>query len=276
MLQANQTAVEVPDDYRGTIYRAPVGRELAGPLVRFLGHKGQPWLADFEARLAGDGLDLFAVAFSGSQPAAHAWLGSSHACTESALIGHVYTAEEHRRRGLAASLLAGLLSRFDEWGGRWVQLRTSNEAAARLYGRLGFHVILETQEGPTKRHWVMLRGGAAEGGVGQAYHESSGRWQVEACGRTHGASLCVFLSAVPGRGKLPALGLDDGGDAELKLLHAYEAQERGECRCSVLLDAANGRPHGLACLRSGRAELYAPRVGEEVRRMLAERAAASP
>jgi GNAT superfamily N-acetyltransferase len=273
-MSGQEVLFAVPEGYVARACRAPLEPGLARSLELLLGHKGEPWLADIRARLTERGLDVFAVAFQAGEPVAHAWLGSSHACPEIGLIGHVYTVETHRRRGLAGALLTALLGQFDEWGGRWAQLGSGNEAAARLYRRFGFRDILVKCRGePGREHRIMLRGGDADG-AGEAYHQTSGRWKVERVERRHGAALCMFLNAVPGSAKLPALGIDAGDEAEHNLLDAYEAQERGEGWGSVLTDAANGRPHGLAWSRGGSVEVYAPRVGPEVRRMLAARASA--
>lgn len=266
-------AVDVPEGYSGAVYRAPVASDLARSIMHLLAHKGQPWLPDIEARLAREDLDLSAVAFADGEPVAHAWLGSSESCPEAGLIGHVYTVEEHRRRGLARSLVGALLSHFDAWGGRWVQLSTANEAAMRVYRRCGFRTVQEGLRDDSLTEQVMLRGGEEEGGVGEAYHRTSGEWEVEPYGLRHYAAVWVFLSAVGGSGKLPAVNIDKGVFAQERLLDAYEAQERGECRLSVLIDAANGRPHGVACRKEGSVEVYAPRVDQRVHRVLAECAA---
>ncbi|MHC4480083.1 MAG: GNAT family N-acetyltransferase [Planctomycetota bacterium] len=264
--------VDVPEPYSGSLFRPPVGAALAGALADLLGHKGRPWLRDIGARLSGEGRDLFGVAFRGDRPVAHAWLGSSEACPETALLGHVYTVEEHRRYGLATALAAALLERFDGWGGRWVQLRTANEVAAPIYERLGFRTVRTGREpGRPQLHRVMLRGGGPEG-VGTAYHEWSGRWVVEPFGRAHYPALCVFLNALGGSGKLRLLKVNTGLSAEFNLLNALAAQERGTLHCAVLVDQGSGRPHGLACVGGEQLELYAPRVGEQVRESFARQA----
>ncbi len=262
-------AIHVPQDYEGRLLRSPVEPALAASLVRLLAHKGEPWLSDIRARLAGDGLDVFAVAFREGAPVANVWLGSSESCAESALLGHVFTADEHRRRGLAGALVEAAVRESDARGGRWIRLTTSNAAAARLYRRVGFRSILEVRKDETPDpHLVMLRGGEGQG-LGEAYHEASGEWAVEPYGRHHHPRVALLLCVVAGAAKLPLLQIDEGERAELRLLEAYEAQERGECRCGVLVDAANGRAHGFACRKGGSTEVYAPRVDLAARGMLA-------
>jgi GNAT superfamily N-acetyltransferase len=257
------THEQTPPGYTAAVFRAPLLPALADRVDRLLGHKGEPWTSDIRMRLRGDDLDLFAVASHGNRPVANVWVGASNQCPELGVLGHVYTEPEHRRRGLAAALLRAAVTRFDELGGRWLQLHTGNAAARRLYEAVGFRLILAGESGEADDgDWLMLRGGD-EGGVGDAYHESSGDWLLERCGPSHYAGLCVFLNATPGPGKVPLLGIDTGMDAEEKLLDAGLAQGRGETCIAVLLDAANGRPHGLACRTGGEMGIYAPRVAEE-------------
>jgi GNAT superfamily N-acetyltransferase len=261
---------DVPAGYRAWLYGPPVEAAVAEALLELVGHKGEPWLADIEARLAGEGLDLFAATWKDEEPVAHAWLGSSAQCPRVGLVGHVFTAEEHRRRGLASRLLGALLARFDDWGGRWAQLSTGSEAAARLYRRFGFAVVAAGQPGEDgERHRVMRRGPE----VAEAYFEHSGAWRVERLSRDHYAGLCLLLNAEAGSSKLPLLGIGSGLEAERLLLEALQAQQREECHCRVLLDAESGRPQGLACVRGGEAAVYAPRAPGEAKDELQRHAA---
>jgi len=262
--------IAAPPGYDARILRPPFDADLAGRVIELLGHKGEPWLADIQARLEGQGLDLFALAFRDDRPVANVWLGSSHRCPEVGLVGHVFTVEEHRRRGLAGTLLRAVLEEFDRWGGRWALLSTANEAAARIYERVGFRTIRSRQStdaaGRRLVHREMLRGGGPEG-VGERYFDASGRWRVVRYDRSHWPALRVLFNAVDGSDKLPSIGIDTGLGCGPGLLEAYEAQQRGECACWVLTDDANGRPHGMACAMRGRLELYAPRAPEPVRAM---------
>jgi len=251
--------LEVAAGYVAAIYRAPVPDELAGRISHLLGHKGEPWLTDIRARLAADHLDLFGVATHEGHPVAHAWLGSSRRNPEIGLIGHVYTMEQHRRRGLAAALLEGLLAAFDEWGGRWLTLGTNNPAAVRIYERLGFRTVNSGAHGSV----IMLRSAEYGAELDAAYRECSGRWAVELYERQHYAGLCMLLSAWPQPEKMPLLRIHSGIEAEHELIEAYLAQERGEQRCCALLDAQNLRPHGMACLKGGTLEVYAPNAAPD-------------
>jgi predicted GNAT family acetyltransferase len=48
------------------------------------------------------------------------------------------TEKNHRRRGVAATVTSELVRRHFEGGGDFVFLDASNDAAARVYERLGF------------------------------------------------------------------------------------------------------------------------------------------
>ncbi len=265
--------LDAPEGYSASALRPPLPSRIAESLLELLEHKGVPWMRDIEARLKADGDDLFAVAFHERRPVAHSWLGWAGDCRESGVIGHVFTAQEHRRHGLAEGLVRGLISAFDEGGGRWVQLRTSSEAAARIYGRLGFRTIRTTEPGRSERpRRVMLRGGG-EDGAADGYHEASGRWEVEGFALRHYPRTCVFLNATTGERKLPVGGIDTGLNASLHLLELLQGQEDGRCRCSALIDTDNGRVHGFACRGAGVLDVHAPHVDGDAAAMFTREAA---
>ena len=268
-MDKRQWRVDVAPGYQGIVYQAPLPDDLPPRLIHLLGHKGEPWLADIEARAYGDGLDLAAVAFCEGEPVAHCALLSSIRCACIGLIGHVYTMEEHRRRGLAASLMAAVLERFDEWGGRWLTLGTGSDVAAHLYEKLGFRTVNAAEEGGGR---IMLRGAEQGDALDAAYFSASGKWQAEPYEREHYVGLSMLLSAWPGRKKMPLIGVDSGLEAERQLLVAYEDQERGDCAVSVLVDAHNARPHGVACRRGGTLEVYAPEADATVIEVFARQA----
>lgn len=268
-MSKKQWKVEGAPGYQGVVYQAPLPDDLPPRLIHLLGHKGEPWLADIEARAYGEGLDLSAVAFCNGEPVAHCALLSSVRCAEIGVIGHVYTMEEHRRRGLAASLMAAALERFDAWGGRWLTLSTGNDVAAHLYEKLGFRTVNSADEGGGR---IMLRGAEEGDALDAAYFSASGKWQAEPYEREHYAGLSMLLGAWPGRTKMPLIGVRSGVESERQLLLAYEEQERGDCTCSVLVDAASARPHGMACRRGGTLEIYAPEADSSVIEVFARQA----
>ena len=65
--------------------------------------------------------------------------GVSHLTGEVAEIVGVVTRNDRRRRGVAATVTSELVRRHFEHGGDFVFLDAANEAAARIYERLGFN-----------------------------------------------------------------------------------------------------------------------------------------
>ncbi len=256
----------MPNSYQGLLLSPPVEPKLASRIVELLQHKGEPWLTDIRCRLSDSSRDVNALAHRDGELAAHACLLATDLCPEVAWIAHVFTAEQHRRRGLARALLAALVDRFAEGAGRWLGLETGNPAAARLYAELGFVTLQGT---PGEGTAVMLRCPDPSSGdasaLRDAYFEHSGEWAVQTCGREHYPALCMLFGMLAGEGKLPAMGLDTGAEAEEALLSALLSQECSPC--SVLVDRRSGRPHGLACLRRDALQVYAPRVDEATESM---------
>ncbi|MFW6190002.1 MAG: GNAT family N-acetyltransferase [Planctomycetota bacterium] len=261
--EPREESIDLPSPYTGRLLCAPVEEGMRRKLLDLLRHKGQPWLADIRARLVGaGGRELYAVALRDDQPVAHAWLSSSEGCPEVGWIGHVFTSPDHRRHGLAGGLMEGLVDRFDRWGGRWLALATGNQAAARIYRRVGFRVV---QGDPEADHAVMMRS-EEEADWPETYAQNSGEWTVEPLALAHCGALSTFLGAWPGENKLPVLNVDTGLEAEEALVRACQRQADGEISCAVLVDAETGRPHGVSWLREATLEVFAPGLGTEAER----------
>ena len=244
------------EGYRLTVLPAPLHGDARAKLAHLLGHKGQPWLSDVQWRMARGQGDMFAVAWSEHEPVSNAWLGRSPAFPEVALLGHVFTTETHRRRGLATRLLKILFDEFGKSGGRWVLLGTANPAAARIYERFGFGVLNgEFAEG----NMMMLRPADVEA-LRVEYLSTPEKWEVVRFERRHYPSACLLFNINPDPGKLPALGITRGVKAELKLLEALDAQHEGRCRCYVLVDTARGRVRGFACTKEGHPHFFEPHL----------------
>jgi GNAT superfamily N-acetyltransferase len=240
------------------LYRAPLPAGLPERLHLFLGHKGEPWLHDIRRRYAGSGPDLCALAWAGEAPAAHGWIAMDRACPTLGLVGHVFTQPEHRRQGLARRLLEALFAEFAGRGGRYLILGVDNPAAVELYAALGFVVL----NGPNAAgHRYMLRGSTPQA-LRQATAAAAATvpavWQP-----LHPdiyASAVFLLNLVPGMGKLSVLDIDDGQNAELKLLDAIAATERGEL--TVDLEIRAGLPTALRVCQGAKVTIYRP--GKEI------------
>eukprot|EP01052_Picozoa_sp_SAG31_P045667 SAG31_NODE_8431_length_1453_cov_1.991137_1_plen_134_part_00 len=54
------------------------------------------------------------------------------------LVGHVFTAAEHRRKGLAKAAVAAVMAAHEKVGGKHWLLGTGSAGAAKIYQSLGF------------------------------------------------------------------------------------------------------------------------------------------
>lgn len=238
------------------LYSAPLPGGLPERLHAFLGHKGEPWLHDIRRRYAGTGPDLCALAWAGDAPAAHVWIAMDRACPAFGLLGHVFTDPAHRRQGLARRVLEALIAEFAARGGQYLILGVDNPAAVLLYEALGFHVL----NGPDATgHRCMLRGttpAALRQMTSAGTATAPAVWQPLRPDTYAGA---VFLfNLVPGAAKLPLLDIDDGQNAELKLLDAIAAAERGELE--VELETRAGLPTALRVRKGAEATMYCPNL----------------
>ncbi|HOK80030.1 MAG TPA: GNAT family N-acetyltransferase [bacterium] len=60
-------------------------------------------------------------------------------------IGEVATLKQYRGKGIAKALCSIAIKTFEDNGGKWLFLGTSNPVAARLYYSLGWHYIMGTK-----------------------------------------------------------------------------------------------------------------------------------
>jgi len=266
----------------------------------FLGHKGEPWLGDISARLRDpdcDSYNLFAVAhkieyphLDGAgktvQPAppimvGHVWLGYDG---DTGMVGHVYTSSDHRKQGLASSMLSTILQVFfEERGGRFVVLGTDNEAAMSVYHQLGFCALHEPYDGD--KNVMMARGVQNDGDPARAYmgaiQRQSIHWMFEN-EYFNGMAGCIEIEEITMRNlpscvlllncnttdqpKLPGLGITTGTTCEHQLLLALELQTAGKVLCAVAISTDSRRVHAIGFKPLGapgdesvsKAEVFAP------------------
>jgi GNAT superfamily N-acetyltransferase len=245
--------------YEFRLLRTPLPADGRLGLEDLLGHKGEPWMEDIRWRMDRAGGDLFAVACAGGRAVANCWLGRSARCPGVAVLGHVFTAPHHRRRGLAGRLLKMVLDEFSRAEGRWVMLGAGDPAAIRLYERVGFGPLMA---GPNEGDLTMLRP-ADPAALRAEYAGTTRDWTVEVLGREHYPSVCLLLCVGEGNAKLPSCGIDRGTEAEERLLHALDAQNRGEHELYAMVEGGRGRVRAIARAAEGRLELYAPGLGED-------------
>lgn len=122
------------------------GRRRGAVLHPLLGHKGAPWLAHItdgfvradEGRR--EGLDTrFFVAMADGLPVANVTLWDNGTA---GIVGHVYTAPDHRGRGLAGRLFEALLADAQRRGVGFLALNVDPDSfQQRFYARCGFVVV---------------------------------------------------------------------------------------------------------------------------------------
>ena len=284
--------------YEFRLLKTPLPADGRLGLEDLLGHKGDPWMEDIRWRMGHAGGDLFAVACADGRAVANCWLGRSARCPGVAVLGHVFTAQEHRRRGLAGRLLKMVLDEFSRAEGRWVLLGAGDPTAIRLYERAGFGLLprgegrfafmhLSFQEYFTacflaeqvaSPPWLLGQGVAAGADPAALRAEYAGRpkdWTVDILEREHYPSACLLLCATGGNMKLPSCGIDRGTEAEERLLDALDARDRGEHGLYAMVEGGSRRVRAIACAAEGRLELYTPGLGEDDAGAFREAAAAT-
>jgi GNAT superfamily N-acetyltransferase len=263
-----KSANQLPAGYSSEIYRSPVGESVRATLTAFLNHKDEIFQHDTEMRLRKSTADLFALAFHRGEPVAHAALTRSHPEPEVALLCHVFTAENHRKKGLATHLLSRLFSTFDAEGGRWATLGTTNPGAERIYRGFSFEPLNGALE---NENFIMLR--TANGLSASDYVADSGPWQIVPFQRNHVPGTILLLNLHPASDKLPLCGINRGLKAERQLTKTMFDQDQGRCQCRVLIQPDTGRVLGISCTAEGQTQVYAPGTSEKQRAELRRTAA---
>ncbi|MBM4093311.1 MAG: GNAT family N-acetyltransferase [Planctomycetes bacterium] len=229
--------VSIHDGYDIVLFEAPLAASEIASLTRLLGHKGEPWLEDIRCRYAGHAADFCVVAIHRDEPVSHVWIGADAGYPAIALLGHVFTLPEHRRRGLARVLLRTALAHSDARASRLLALGVDNLAAALLYLGAGFRDL-----GPpdSHGHQVMVRGAAADDLLAGRWPVAGGVVRRSPLGPAWYASGVLLMNAFPGTNKLPSLGIVNGHEAELQLLECtHRAAVQGES-VQVLVEDATG------------------------------------
>lgn len=192
-------------------------------LEALLAHKGQPWLADMEARLVRGvpgAQDAFAAIPSGGQFLASACIIKSGAL---GILGHVFTRPEHRRRGHARNVLQAVLSWFDMIGGRWLYLAATAELDEALYRKFGFEPLHRAAWTPYDR-LTMLR--TRPGTRPDPLAGVSGPVQVRDLTRADWPAMVALLQVRPGPDPRVPLA-ESAVTAEVFALDLLEHVERG-------------------------------------------------
>ncbi len=223
--------------------RWPMLREL--PL-----HTDPHWQADLEKRFA-QGLprsqDAFAVFADGGLVLAAACVNKRH---DLGILNRVYVRPEHRRRGLARTLIQTLVSWFEMTGGKWLYTTCSADVAEQLFRPAGFKTI---RRAPGTPHdvLVLLR---AELTSATPLDSAAGDVALHELSRANWPTMAVLLFNRPGAD--PRVPLDESAAAaEQTALDLVVQQEAGKC---VLRGAFRG-PR-LVALGSVAADQAGPRT----------------
>lgn len=117
-------------------------------IVELLWHKGEPWVGDIHRRMSAampGARDYYFIARHHDTPVGHVWYTVLEQAPQLGLIGHIYTAPSHRRRGVSAQLFDAAMTDFRQRGGRTMQLFTSTPYTLVFYERFGFEILYSNQ-----------------------------------------------------------------------------------------------------------------------------------
>ncbi|OGV62187.1 MAG: hypothetical protein A3K19_01360 [Lentisphaerae bacterium RIFOXYB12_FULL_65_16] len=131
---------------------SPPAPEYAERLGHFLAHKPDWAVRKIRKQLNGDYgkecVDKFFVGEIDGRLAGHVWYGYAVAGSGTANFGEVYTAPEHRRKGVADELIRFLVEDFHASPAR-LALCTAGEVATRIYAKHGFRTVVpDANRGP--------------------------------------------------------------------------------------------------------------------------------
>ena len=142
--------------------RAPAGR-FAKAIRQFLGHKGHPWLLHVDLANEGktDALQtVYYIGLIGREIAGNVMIVSDGRV---GILGHVFTAPQHRRKGICEALMRTAAGDFRTSGGLALSLGTGyNSPPYWIYHGVGFrgiepdngHMLFESQEGDLARYFA--------------------------------------------------------------------------------------------------------------------------
>jgi len=144
---------------------APAGR-YAARIREFLSHKGQPWLMHVDMANEGRTDDLrttYTIGLLRGQIVGNVMIVDDGRV---GILGHVFTAPRHRRKGVCRQLMAGAVGRFKARGGRILTLGTGFDSPAYwIYHSFGFRgiepgsgqMLFEAAPGAAAEHFAPSR-----------------------------------------------------------------------------------------------------------------------
>lgn len=124
----------------------PPEPEYSDELAVFLRHKGDQTARDIQARLKGqyaaDAVDKYFIGKIDGQIAGQLWYGFGKKHLPVANFGHVYTALEHRRKGVTAQLMKYFIADFKNSPALGAFCSSYREWVARIYQKDNFKPLL--------------------------------------------------------------------------------------------------------------------------------------
>ena len=203
----------------------PPAPERWEPLKALLGADPSDWMEDLQRRL-GDGpagaRDAFAIIPDGGNTLAHACI---RRCGEFGVLGHMFTHENHRRRGLARSLVQTLLSWFDMTGGRWAYAYCPTPLLP-LLEPFGFYVLHRPRS--VREDVALVRPYKSSAGR-SPYETLQGDWERRALTAADWPALVCMLQHLSGPDPRVAL-VDSALGAAQFALDLVRQEQRGACR----------------------------------------------
>jgi GNAT superfamily N-acetyltransferase len=120
----------------------PPEKQWLEKLVAFHSHKPPEWVRDITRRLRGEHVawcdENFHFGTVGDEIVGGVWIGTPRGVKEVGMLGHVFTPEKHRQKGISNFLMRAAMQRFERNGGRALYLDTGNPVARRIYENFGF------------------------------------------------------------------------------------------------------------------------------------------
>lgn len=213
-------------------------------LSDLLDHKGAPWAEDIEKRFNGgveNAEDALAVIADGGRLLACACLNK---CGDVGVLGHVFTREQHRRRGYAHKLIKTLIGWFDMLGGKRLYLGCTADLCG-LYEMHGFRTSHRHAGAPDDgRENVMMTRPAADAPA-DPFEGLSGDVSIREATRRDWPAIVSLMQHRPGPD--PRVLIDESATtAEINMLELFSEQDRDTCR--LLVSECGGRIVGLASM----------------------------
>lgn len=190
-------------------------------------------LADLRKRLSAPlpgAADAIAIVPSGSLVLA---VASIRRHGDAGVLADLYTRPDHRKRGLARSLLQTLLSWFDMTGGKRLYLSTTTDLAIAIFENFGFQLLHAAPREPHAAA-VMLR--TPFGASREPLRDASGAVEIADLTAADFPRMVELLQHRPGPDPRVAIA-ESAVAAEASVFELLAQQDRGGCR---LLGASRG------------------------------------